>query len=106
MLPKHAAADQVLDKEVLMMGQVGKKITDLEFEVFHKEDIKKVKLSDFEGKWLILVFYPADFTFVCPTELEELADLYEEFKKAGAEIISLAPIPHLCIKPGMIIHQL
>ena len=45
---------------------------------------------DFRGKWLVLAFYPADFTFVCPTELEELADLYEEFRKLGAEVASVS----------------
>ena len=49
-----------------------------------------MKISDFEGKWLVLLFYPADFTFICPTELEETADYYEEFKKAGAEILSVS----------------
>ena len=49
-----------------------------------------MKISDFEGKWLVLLFYPADFTFICSTELEEAADYYEEFKKAGAEILSVS----------------
>jgi NADH-dependent peroxiredoxin subunit C len=49
-----------------------------------------MKISDFKGKWLVLLFYPADFTFICPTELEEAADYYEEFKKAGAEILSVS----------------
>ena len=49
-----------------------------------------MKISDFKGKWLVLLFYPADFTFIYPTELEEAADYYEEFKKAGAEILSVS----------------
>ena len=49
-----------------------------------------VKLSDYKGQWLVLLFYPLDFTFVCPTELEDAADHYEEFKKAGAEILSVS----------------
>jgi len=53
-------------------------------------DIKKISLDDFKGKWLILFFYPADFTFICPTELGELADRYDEFKSLGAEIISVS----------------
>lgn len=51
---------------------------------------KKISLKDYKGKWVVLFFYPADFTFVCPTELGELADHYEEFKKLGAEIISVS----------------
>jgi NADH-dependent peroxiredoxin subunit C len=53
-------------------------------------EIKKIRLSDYKGKWVILFFYPADFTFICPTELGELADRYEEFKKLGSEIISIS----------------
>ncbi len=63
-------------------------LSGLEFEVYHEDKIKKIKLSDYKGKWLVLFFYPADFTFVCPTELEELADNYASFKEIGAEILS------------------
>jgi len=49
-----------------------------------------LKLSDFKGKWVMLCFYPGDFTFVCPTELGELADKYGDIKKLGAEIISVS----------------
>lgn len=66
------------------------KIPDMTLEAFHNEQMKKVKLSDYNGQWLVLVFYPADFTFICPTELEELADHYEEFKKLGAEVLSIS----------------
>jgi alkyl hydroperoxide reductase subunit AhpC len=66
------------------MVRVGQQSEDFEFEVYHNQDIKKLKFCDFQGKWLVLLFYPADFTFVCPTELEEAADKYEEFKHAGA----------------------
>ncbi len=55
-----------------------------------KGEIEKLSLSSYKGKWVILFFYPADFTFVCPTELGELADHYAEFKKLGAEIISVS----------------
>ena len=69
---------------------IGQKIRDFEFEVFHEEQIKKMKFSDLKGKWQILFFYPADFTFVCPTELEDMAETYDEFKKEGAEVISFS----------------
>lgn len=72
------------------MVKIGQKINDFEVDVFHDESLKKIKLSDFKGKWLVLVFYPADFTFICPTELEELADKYEEFKKLSAEVLSIS----------------
>ncbi|MEK6918854.1 MAG: redoxin domain-containing protein [Nanoarchaeota archaeon] len=51
---------------------------------------KIINLSDYRGKWVILFFYPADFTFVCPTELGELADHYDEFRALGAEVISVS----------------
>jgi len=53
-------------------------------------EIKKIKLSDYRGKWVVLFFYPADFTFVCPTELGELADNYEKLKQLGAEVLSVS----------------
>ncbi len=49
-----------------------------------------MKLSDLKGKWGILFFYPKDFTFVCPTELEDMANHYEAFKKEGAEVVSVS----------------
>ncbi len=72
------------------MVKIGQKIQDFEYDAYHNDDVAKQKLSDFKGKWLILLFYPADFTFICPTELEEAANYYEEFKKAGAEILSIS----------------
>ncbi|MFA5259589.1 MAG: redoxin domain-containing protein [Candidatus Pacearchaeota archaeon] len=53
-------------------------------------EIKKISLSDYKGKWVILFFYPSDFTFICPTELGELADKYDQFSELGAEIISVS----------------
>lgn len=70
--------------------EIGQEVPDIETEAYHEDKIKKIKLSDYRGKWLILFFYPADFTFVCPTELEEMADNYEEFKKIGAEVLSVS----------------
>lgn len=69
---------------------IGQPIADHEFEVYHNDEIKNVKLSDYRGKWLVLFFYPADFTFICPTELEEMADHYQEFSSIGTEVISIS----------------
>lgn len=55
-----------------------------------KEEVGKISLTDFGGKWLILFFYPADFTFVCPTELVDLQRRFDEFKKLNAEIVSVS----------------
>jgi len=49
-----------------------------------------VKLADYKGKWLILLFYPLDFTFVCPTELTAFSDRLEELQGVGAEIIGIS----------------
>src|SRR3989338_6850812 len=72
------------------MAEIGHEIPDFELEAFHEGEIRKLRLSDYRGKWLVLIFYPADFTFVCPTELEEAADNYDEFRQAGAEILSVS----------------
>ncbi|MEK7635576.1 MAG: redoxin domain-containing protein [Patescibacteria group bacterium] len=72
------------------MPIVGKKIPDVSFEIFQNNETKQIKFSDYSGKWLVLLFYPADFTFICPTELSEAADLYDEFKKQGAEVMSVS----------------
>jgi peroxiredoxin len=58
--------------------------TDFSFGQISLEELKK------QGKWTVLVFYPADFTFVCSTELADFADRYEEFKAAGAELITVS----------------
>ena len=62
----------------------------ISFQVFHKGEIKEEKFSSFQGRWLVLFFYPGDFTFICPTELSELSERYESFKKLGVEIISFS----------------
>lgn len=69
---------------------VGEPIPDMAFEAYHEDKVVDIALSDYRGKWLILFFYPADFTFICPTELEEMADYHEKFKAEGAEILSVS----------------
>ncbi|MCX6122278.1 MAG: redoxin domain-containing protein [Ignavibacteriales bacterium] len=59
-------------------------------DAYISDQIKKISLKDYRGKWVILFFYPADFTFVCPTELGELADHYAEIKAEGTEVISVS----------------
>jgi NADH-dependent peroxiredoxin subunit C len=72
------------------MVNVGEKIEDMRFDVFVNNNFKKMSFSDYEGKWTVLFFYPKDFTFVCPTELSELADIYEELQKMNVEVISVS----------------
>ena len=69
---------------------INKPAPDFSAQAYQNEQVKPVKLADFKGKWLVLVFYPADFTFICPTELGDLADHYEEFQKLGCEVLSVS----------------
>lgn len=65
-------------------------------EAFIDNDVKNISLgadnvfSDYKNKWVVLFFYPADFTFICPTELGDLADKYEEFKNLNCEVLSIS----------------
>src|SRR3990167_4686318 len=80
--------DPVRDHASLV--KVGEPVPDFAFEAYHKGVITEMSLSQLRGKWAVIVFYPADFTFVCPTELEELAKLYPKFQAANAEVISVS----------------
>jgi len=80
--------DQLVDYTCQV--KVGQSVPDFEFEAYQKGEVKKMSLSHLRGKWVVLVFYPADFTFVCPTELEELAKHYPMFQGVNAEIISVS----------------
>ncbi len=72
------------------MIRINEAVPDFREDAYINDEIRKISLSDYRGKWVVLFFYPADFTFVCPTELGELADHYETFRKEGAEIISVS----------------
>ncbi len=74
----------------LTMPLVGKKMPDIAFDALANDEIKKLKVSDFAGKWLLLVFYPGDFTFICPTELRELAAMYPAFQKINVEVVGVS----------------
>ncbi|MFM9904789.1 MAG: peroxiredoxin [Pyrinomonadaceae bacterium] len=76
----------------LFIAKVGKPAPD--FNMPSTKDIESlkenVKLSDYKGKWLILLFYPLDFTFVCPTELIHFSDRLDEFRGVGAEVLGIS----------------
>lgn len=57
---------------------------------------KEIKLDDFKGKYLVLFFYPLDFTFVCPTEIIAFSDRADEFKKVGCEVVAASTDSHFC----------
>lgn len=67
-------------------------------QAFHQNQFKTVTEKDVAGKWAIFFFYPADFTFVCPTELVDVAEKYEEFKRMGVEIYSVSTDTHFTHK--------
>lgn len=72
------------------VAEIGEVIPDFVLDAYQNDEIKEIQLSEYRGTWLILFFYPGDFTFVCPTELEEMAAYYDKFKKEGAEILSVS----------------
>ncbi|SEH55043.1 alkyl hydroperoxide reductase subunit C [Magnetospirillum fulvum] len=74
-----------------------------EIKPFHAKALKNgqfvdVSDADLRNKWSVVFFYPADFTFVCPTELEDLAENYAEFQSLGVEIYSVSTDTHFCHK--------
>lgn len=71
---------------------VGKQAPDFTMETVtgNGAEFGKASLSDYKGKWLVLFFYPLDFTFVCPTEITALSEAYDEFKKLDAEVLGVS----------------
>lgn len=68
--------------------RVGQKAPVFEnLQSYHGGEYHKISLSDYKGKWLVLFFYPRDFTFICPTEIEAFGKLYSEFQKVNCEIV-------------------
>ena len=76
------------------MSLINKEVSDFSLQAFQNNEFKTVSKADLKGKWSVFFFYPADFTFVCPTELEDLANKYKEFKKVGCEIYSVSCDTH------------
>ena len=80
------------------MSMINKEISDFRTYAYHENDFKFVSKEDILGKWSVFFFYPADFTFVCPTELEDLADKYEQFRAIGCEVYSVSTDTHFVHK--------
>ena len=80
------------------MSLIGKEINDFAVQAYVNGEFKEIKKEDVLGKWSVFFFYPADFTFVCPTELEDLANKYEEFKGVDCEIYSVSCDSHFVHK--------
>lgn len=80
------------------MSLINKEVADFKVQAYQNGAFKEVTKQDLLGKWSVFVFYPADFTFVCPTELEDLANLYPEFQKIGCEVYSVSCDTHFVHK--------
>ena len=80
------------------MSLIGKKVESFLAPAFHNGEFTEVSHQDLKEHWSVVMFYPADFTFVCPTELEDLANHYEEFKSLGVEVYSVSTDTHFSHK--------
>lgn len=80
------------------MSMINKEINEFCVQAFHENEFKTISKKDIMGNWSVFFFYPADFTFVCPTELEDLANKYSEFQKIGCEIYAISTDTHFVHK--------
>lgn len=80
------------------MSMINKEIGEFNVQSYQDDSFKTVTKQDVLGQWSVFFFYPADFTFVCPTELEDLANKYAEFKEIGCEIYSVSTDTHFVHK--------
>ncbi|HDZ57307.1 MAG TPA: alkyl hydroperoxide reductase subunit C [Pseudomonas xinjiangensis] len=80
------------------MSVINTQIKPFKAQAFQNGEFIEVTEADLKGKWAVFFFYPADFTFVCPTELGDVADYYDEFQKMGVEIYSVSTDTHFTHK--------
>lgn len=80
------------------MSLIGKEVQPFKASAYHNGKFIDVTEENFKGKWSVVCFYPADFTFVCPTELEDLQNNYEELKALGVEVYSVSTDTHFTHK--------
>ncbi|SDT95219.1 alkyl hydroperoxide reductase subunit C [Halopseudomonas salegens] len=80
------------------MSVINTKVKPFKAQAYKAGEFIEVTDANIEGKWAVFFFYPADFTFVCPTELGDVADYYDEFQKMGVEIYSVSTDTHFTHK--------
>ncbi|MGB0867160.1 MAG: alkyl hydroperoxide reductase subunit C [Granulosicoccaceae bacterium] len=80
------------------MSMINRSIPEFSCQAFHNGEFKTVTSEDVKGNWAIFLFYPADFTFVCPTELEDMAKHHEELLSLGVEVYSVSTDTHFTHK--------
>jgi peroxiredoxin len=78
--------------------KINQRIPEFKVQAYHNGEFKTVTNEQLKGKWSIFFFYPADFTFVCPTELGDLADKYQQLKDLGVEVYSVSTDTHFVHK--------
>jgi len=81
-----------------MTSIINSQLTEFKVEAYHEGEFKTISHNDVLGKWSIFFFYPADFTFVCPTELVDVAEKYEELQKMDVEVYSVSTDKHFTHK--------
>lgn len=81
-----------------MSSIINSRLPEFKVQAYHNDKFKTVSSDDLKGKWSIFFFYPADFTFVCPTELGDLADKYDELQSMGVEVYSVSTDTHFVHK--------
>jgi peroxiredoxin (alkyl hydroperoxide reductase subunit C) len=81
-----------------MASIINSSIPEFKVQAYHNDAFKTVTNADLKGKWSIFFFYPADFTFVCPTELGDMADNYDKLQKLGVEVYSVSTDTHFVHK--------
>jgi peroxiredoxin len=96
--PRQASARNAAPPTEFSMSLINTQIKPFKAKAFHDGKFVDVSDADLIGKWSVVFFYPADFTFVCPTELEDLADNYAAFRKLGVEIYSVSTDTHFSHK--------
>lgn len=80
------------------MSKINEIIPEFNAQAYHNGEFKSVSTEDVKGKWSVFFFYPADFTFVCPTELGDLADHYAQLQELGVEVYSVSTDTHFTHK--------
>ena len=76
------------------MAKINQPIPEFSAEAFHNGEFRNITSDDVKGRWSVFLFYPADFTFVCPTELEDMANHYEELKDLNVEVYAVSTDTH------------
>ncbi len=82
----------------IMEPIINSQVPEFSVQAYQDGNFKTVTSADVKGKWAIFFFYPADFTFVCPTELVDIAEKYDQFKAMGVEVYSVSTDSHFVHK--------